>query len=75
MQKNPNNMQTTITIKGTHCNACKALIEDICQDTAGVKSAKVDFSTGKTDIEHDESLNWHSLKQEIEAAGNYQIVV
>ena len=28
-------MKTTLTIKGTHCNSCKALIEDVCKEILG----------------------------------------
>jgi copper chaperone CopZ len=65
--------KTTITIQGTHCNACKLLIEDVAKDVAGVKSCTVDFQTGQTLIEHDETLNWNALKQEINSLGKYQV--
>jgi len=67
-------MRTTLTIQGTHCNACKLLIEDVCKDIAGVKSCKVDFTTGKTEIEHDEHVDWRNLEQEIESIGKYKII-
>ena len=66
-------MQTTITIKGTHCNACKTLIEDVCKDIKGVKSCTVNFQTGKTIIEHDETLNWQEIKKEIESFEQYKV--
>ena len=66
-------MKKTINITGTHCKACKALIEDICSEVQGVISCEVDYKTGKTDIEYDDRLNWINLKNEIEAAGNYKI--
>lgn len=64
---------TTITILGTHCNACKVLIEDVCQETSGVTSCSVDFSTGKTEIEHDETVDWAALQQAIESLGDYKV--
>ena len=64
---------TTITIQGTHCNACKLLIEDVARDVAGVKSCTVDFQTGNAEIEYDETLNWDVLKQEINSLGKYQV--
>lgn len=39
--------KTTIKIIGTHCEACKALIEDVCKDVKGVKSCSVDYNTEK----------------------------
>jgi len=62
-----------VTIRGTHCESCKALIEDVCRDIPGVQSCRVDFATGKTEIEHDETLNWGKLQQEIEALGQYRV--
>jgi copper chaperone CopZ len=64
---------TTVTIKGTHCNACKLLIEDVCKDIKGVRSCEVDFRTGKTIIEHDEELDWRSFAGEIEGVGEYKV--
>jgi copper chaperone CopZ len=64
---------TTITIKGTHCNSCKLLIEDVCKEIKGVQSCVVNFQTGETIIEHDENLDWQALKKEIEGLGNYTI--
>lgn len=66
-------MKTTITIKGTHCASCKALIEDVCKETEGVLACEVDFKTGKTIIEHDEKLNWDKLKKEIEGLADYKV--
>jgi len=64
-------MQTTLTVRGTHCAACKALIEDVCKDTPGITACEVDFQTGKTVIEHDPSINMDALKQEIKKLGEY----
>lgn len=66
-------MKTTITIQGTHCTACKALIEDVCQDTRGAQSCVVNFQTGETAIEHDESFDWQAFKQEVEGLGKYTV--
>lgn len=68
-------MQTTITIKGTHCNACKVLIEDIAKDINGVKSCAVNFQTGETVIEHDENIDWQTFKKEIEELGTYNVAL
>lgn len=64
---------TTITIKGTHCKSCKLLIEDVCKDIKGVKLCQVDFQTGKTVIEHDESFDLNLFRREVEGLGQYKI--
>ena len=66
-------MKTILTIQGTHCNACKMLIEDISKDIAGIQSCSVDYATGRTEIEHDENADLVELAKEIEAAGNYKV--
>lgn len=63
-----------IKIKGTHCNACKVLIEDVVLDIKGVKSCTVDPLTGETVIEHDESFNFDEFKKKVEGLGQYKIV-
>jgi len=66
-------MKTTITIKGTHCNACKTLIEDVAGDIHGIHSCIVDFATGRTEIEHDEDANLQEFKREVEKLGKYNV--
>ncbi len=66
-------MKTKITIHGTHCSACKALIEDVCSEIKGVKSCTVNFQTGETIVEHDENLDWHVFKKGIEGLGQYKL--
>ncbi|HLC81268.1 MAG TPA: heavy metal-associated domain-containing protein [Candidatus Nanoarchaeia archaeon] len=68
-------MKTEFTVKGTHCQACKMLIEDICSEIEGIKSCKVDFKTGKVVIEHDNMTNINQAKQEIEKGGNYKVMI
>ncbi len=48
-------MKTITTIQGAHCNACKALIEDVCTEIPGITSCDVDFKTGITEIEVEHS--------------------
>lgn len=67
-------MKTTITIQGTHCQSCKLLIEDVCRDIPGVQSCTVNFQTGQTELEHDDTLNWEQLKKEIENLGEYKVI-
>ena len=66
-------MKTILTIKGTHCTACKALIEDVCKDDNSVSSCTVDFKTGRTVIEHNAEFNLDALRREIESVGAYRV--
>ena len=66
-------MKTTFTVKGTHCNSCKMLIEEACLDIKGVTSCTVDFKTGKTTIEHT-NVDLKHIKKEIESLGEYKVV-
>lgn len=67
-------METTvIKIEGTHCNACKALIEDVCGEIVGIKSCDVNFKTGEVKIEHNKNIDWNLLKKEIEGSGEYKV--
>ncbi|MDP3698965.1 MAG: heavy metal-associated domain-containing protein [Nanoarchaeota archaeon] len=67
-------MKTIVTIKGTHCQSCKLLIEEACSEMPGVKSCTVDFKTGKTVIEHDGKLDLKKLKKVIEGLGEYKVL-
>jgi copper chaperone CopZ len=66
-------MKTTLTIKGTHCNSCKALIEDVCGEIPGINSCNVNFETGITEIEHEENADWQKFKKEVESLGEYKV--
>ena len=60
---------TVLTIQGTHCAACKALLEEVCREVKGVMSCTVDFRTGRTEIIHDGSLAWTALQQAVADLG------
>lgn len=66
-------MTTTLTIKGTHCESCKALIEDVASETPGITSCTVEYKTGKTVIEHTDTVDWQRFKQEVESLGEYSV--
>ena len=66
-------MKTTLLVKGTHCQSCKALIEDVCSEIDGVKSCTLDVKSGKLIIEHAPGLDLKQLKKEIEKAGDYTV--
>ncbi len=67
-------MQTKITISGTHCASCKALIEDVCKEVPGVQSCTVDPATGATLVEHEGPLDLKRFGEEIAKVGQYKIV-
>jgi copper chaperone CopZ len=67
-------MKTVLTIKGTHCASCKALIEEVCREVPGVTACTVDFKTGKAVIEHAASLDLMRVKKEIDSLGPYKVV-
>jgi len=64
-----------MVIKGTHCPACKLLIEDICKDFKEIRSCSVDYKTGKAELSHDEGFDTKALKKEIESTGQYKVEV
>lgn len=66
-------LTTTLIIKGTHCNACKMLIEDVCKDIPGVQICTVNFQTGETVVEHDKNIDWERFRKEVEELGEYKI--
>lgn len=54
----------TINISGTHCQACKKLVERKISTIVGVCGVNVDFETGKTVI----TANRNIKKEEINKA-------
>jgi len=66
-------MKKIIKIRGTHCQACKALIEDVCSEIKGVVSCNLDYKTGDLEIEYNSNFNFKKLKEEIAALGNYTV--
>lgn len=67
-------MRTEFKVKGMHCNSCKVLIEDVCNEIKGVKSCNVEVKTGKVVVEHDNSVDLNKVKKEIEGLGEYKIL-
>lgn len=67
-------LKTIITIQGTHCASCKALIEEACMENPCVLSCSVDYAKGKAELEYEECLDWQNLKDEIEGLGPYKII-
>lgn len=67
-------MLTTLTIKGTHCASCKALIEEASLEVPGITGCTVDYATGKTELEHNGDLDIPALQKAISEVGDYAIV-
>ncbi|MBI3384698.1 cation transporter [Candidatus Gottesmanbacteria bacterium] len=63
-----------ITIAGTHCTSCKALIEEVAKENLCVAHASVDFKTGKTIIDHKDCLDWPAFVKEIESLAEYKVI-
>lgn len=60
-------------IEGMHCSACKTLIETEVDVLSGVKTVNVDYSTGATMVEFDESkIKQTKIFSEIEKL-NYKV--
>ncbi len=66
-------MKSILTIKGTHCHSCKALIEEVALENPAIHSCSVDYETGRTEIEHDENVDWDAFGKEIAELGEYAI--
>lgn len=66
-------MKTTLTITGTHCASCKAVLEDVLVDISGIASSAVNYETGETIIERGEEIDWSMVKKEIESLGQYTV--
>ncbi len=66
-------MHTRLMISGTHCESCKALIEDVASETEGIRSCTVDYKTGEARVEHDNRVDWDGFSREIAKLGSYSI--
>lgn len=56
-----------------HCASCKALIEEVSSEIAGVTSCVVDVASGTAKIEHDTSVDPETIRREIEGLGDYKV--
>jgi copper chaperone CopZ len=56
----------TIYITGTHCPACKKLIEKRIMSIAGVESVDVNFTSGETKIIGDKEITKAEIKNVLE---------
>lgn len=68
-------MTTTLRIEGMHCNSCKILIEDVCNEIPGVQSSEVHIEQGQVTIEHEPDLDIARVKDEIAKLGNYHVTL
>lgn len=66
-------MKKELNIRGMHCPACKALIEDVCSDYDEIESAVVVLKKETLSITANNSLDLRVLQSEIESIGPYKI--
>ena len=59
-------MTQTINIIGTHCPACKKLIEKRILTINGINTVDVDYETGKTVITADRNIEENEIKNVLE---------
>lgn len=59
-------MTQTLNIIGTHCPACKKLIEKRILTIKGVNTVDVDYETGKTVITADRNIEKGEIKNALE---------
>lgn len=60
----------TFMVEGMHCESCAQLVEIALEETAGVISAKVDFSSEKAAVEYDAAAaSEKKITEAIKAAG------
>jgi len=50
-------METILEVKGMHCKGCEMTISKALMRTPGVKDAKVDYSSERAIVQHDEKLD------------------
>ena len=62
-----------IKIEGTHCPACKILIEKVAKKIPGIQTATLDLTLGSLSLIHDGTLDLNFLKEEIEDLGDYKV--
>lgn len=56
-----------------HCASCKALIESVALDVAGVIACRVDEAAGLAEIEYGAAFDPAEMKAEIEKLGGYRV--
>lgn len=56
-------------IKGMHCDSCKALIEDVASEVAGVAQAVVNKDAHVLTIDHDEKFSERMLLNHVNELG------
>ena len=62
-----------LTIKGTHCPACKRLIERKISAIVGVISVNVNFETGETEIKTNRDISKNEIQQSLEGM-EYKVI-
>ncbi|MDO8648893.1 MAG: heavy-metal-associated domain-containing protein [Candidatus Peregrinibacteria bacterium] len=60
-------MKTTVSIPGIHCEACKALIEDVSSEFPSIKNVDIDIAKKVVTLEHTDDLDMQKWTQEVES--------
>lgn len=61
---------TTIIVKGMHCQSCEMLLTDVLTEMPGVEKAQVSLKEAKATVEYDPTLvDEKDLRKAIEAEG------
>lgn len=62
--------KTILKINGMHCASCAMNIDDDLEDTKGVKSARTNYATQKTEVEFEEvEINIEEIVKVIRKTG------
>jgi copper chaperone CopZ len=61
------------SIKGTHCNSCKRLIEKKIEKLEGILSVMVDFNNGNTEVVADRKITKEEIQSALEGT-QYQLI-
>jgi copper chaperone CopZ len=62
-------MIKTREVQNMHCSSCAEGIESLLRSQEGIKTAKVDYETGKLRIEHTEEAELDEIWKMIEEMG------
>ncbi len=64
--------RTTLTVKGMTCGHCAAAVTKALEETAGVRSARVDLEGGQAVVDYDDALASPRELATVVAAAGYQ---
>lgn len=66
--------QVTLEVKGMTCGHCKAAVEGALKELSGVSTVDVDLSSGKVDVNYEDTrVSMNEMQEAVEDQG-YDIV-